>query len=58
MSIDLVAMATEIEKILADIATVIKALPPPTDPAAQAALNRVKATLPTPAAPPTGAKTP
>ena len=55
MAINLVAAATEIEKILADTAMILKALPPPADPAAQAALVRVKTTLAT--LPPTTGKT-
>jgi hypothetical protein len=47
VAINIVALATEIEKVLADITTLIKALPPPSDPTTKAALTRVTATLST-----------
>jgi hypothetical protein len=47
MAINLLAVATEVAQILNDISTIVKAIPPPTDPAAQAALDRVKTTLAT-----------
>jgi hypothetical protein len=47
MAINLLSVATEIAQILNDIATIAKAIQPPTDPAAKAALDRVKTTLAT-----------
>jgi len=56
---DILSIASAIEQILVDVATVIKALPPPQDPAAKAALDRVTGTISTLApkktpSPPTG----
>jgi hypothetical protein len=48
MAINLVTLATEIEKLLGDISTILKALPTPVDPTVKAALDRVKSTLPPP----------
>lgn len=47
MSVNFVEIATEIEKMLADIATIVKAIPPPSDQPTKAALDRVNGTLAT-----------
>jgi hypothetical protein len=52
MAVNLVSLATEIEKILGDITTLLKALPPPVDPTTAAAFDRVKTTLSTLTTPP------